>query len=87
MPWNTYESNLGPAAGVYEYVYFVVASLPYHLRMGPNCHLLLPPQTCATLLLTLAAQSATSAVVASVEPWSLVGRAAAPHGPSATAPH
>jgi hypothetical protein len=30
MPWNTYESNMGPVAGVSEYVYFAAASLPCH---------------------------------------------------------
>jgi hypothetical protein len=30
MPQNTYGDILGPAAGVYEYVYFKAAPLPCH---------------------------------------------------------
>ena len=42
MPLNTYGDDLGPVAGVYEYVYFIAASLLYQLHAGPTCHLLLP---------------------------------------------
>jgi hypothetical protein len=30
MPQNTYGDHLAPAAGVYKYVYFIAAPLPYH---------------------------------------------------------